>query len=705
MEKVIKILKMKNLKILLFFYLISCFAVNTYAQDKEFQTKIITFARYINSKGVELRIIPEKKYILTEGIKNGFVVERADANSNNYQQIGYAKAFTEEEWQALIASKKDEEAKKQIQMVHFFYENLLDRSQDKIDFSKGIEDLVSKKSNEDFTFMIFLLSALENNDVAKALGLSFVDKTAVKGKTYKYRAKLKNKTKKYTVLSPSIILTAVEKHNEYKNYFFVTKGDTSIGFYWEEIPELHGFDIERANAGSSKFVKLNKAPIYTLSGDIKGKTPYGYLDKNLINYKKYTYRFYAHSVFGERIKLFEMTTFPVDLTPPPMPKMYKPTHKSPNEVLISWELKNTPKDFKGFAVARSAKNRGKFTILHQKLLPKGTHTFIDKTFSRDKINYYIVQAIDTANNVSSTTPFSVVLTDSIPPKKPIIKSVKIEKNGIATLSIQLNKEKDLMGYRIFRANSKKHEFSAIQESFVDLDSTDTKVKTVFKDTISLNSLTKNIFYRVKALDFNYNQSDFSEIFAVKRPDTIPPSIPVFKKIKAYEDKIELQLALSKSRDVKSHYLYRKTNINSEWKQLSTLQNDADIYIDKDVQKGVTYYYTLRAKDTSGLYSKYANTVYATVIDKGILPKISNFSVVVKKDMANLNWNYSSGTSDVYFVIYKKLPNGKLKQYKQINNKHFEDRLIKKGTYEYAVKAFSKKGNRSVLSKIIKVNKH
>jgi len=270
---------------------------------------------------------------------------------------------------------------------------------------------------------------------------------------------------------------------------------------------------------------------------------------------------------------------------------------------------------------------------------------------------------------------------------------------LANITIELNKEKDLMGYRIFRANSDKHEFSAIQESFVDLDSTTINVKTIFKDSVSINSLTKNIFYKVKALDFNYNQSDFSEVYKVKRPDTIPPSTPVFKKVKAYENKIELHFALSKSRDIKSHFIYRKTVITNNWEQLAILNNDDINFIDTNVQKGHTYYYSLRAKDESNLYSDYATVVYTNLIDKGLLPEITNFNIDNKNDNIKLSWNYNSKNSNTYFVVYKKYPKGKLKQFKRTKKLSFEDRLTVKGTYSYAIKAFTKKGKQSILTEI------
>lgn len=690
---------MKHIKII--FLIISIFfnAINGYSQNENVQNEIKTFARYTTLSGVELRIIPSKKHLLNLGVKNGYTIERAPVNSSSFSKIGEVKPFSKIEWEKLINSETNITKKKQIQMAVFFYESILEENGvEKIDFSNGIKDLIDKKSNEDLSYLITLLSALKDKHIAEALGLSFYDKTAIKGKTYQYRAKLTTSDNKYQIKSSVFSITAQEEKPNYKNYFYVKQGDTHLSFYWEEIPTLHGFEIERADFGKTNFIKLNKSPIYTTIKLKNSKIPYGYVDKNLLNYKKYTYVFYASSVFGERIKLFETTTNSVDLTPPPTPNLLKPEHKKPNEVFIKWTMKNTPKDLKGFAVARSTKNKGKFTILHKNLLSKNTHNFIDKTFSKEQTNYYIVQAIDTANNISSSTPFAVVLTDSIPPKKPIIKSITINSLGVAKINIELNKEKDLMGYRLFRANSEKHEFSVIQEGFKSIDSPQSNIKTTFKDTISLNSLTKHIYYRVKALDYHYNQSDFSDIYVLKRPDTIPPSTPVFKTIKAYENKIELTFALSTSRDLKNHILYRKSSLEGKWEVLSEIEKNQINYVDKKVQKNVTYYYSLRAQDNANLFSNYAVTVYTKLVDKGVLPSITQFTVSKKDSKIHLKWNYNTNNKNIYFVIYKRINNQKLKQYKQSKNNSFED-FLSKDKVAYAIKAYTKKGKQSALSEI------
>lgn len=369
----------------------------------------------------------------------------------------------------------------------------------------------------------------------------------------------------------------------------------------------------------------------------------------------------------------------------------------PNEITIKWDVNNPiDKDLKGFIVARGEQNRGKYKILNKNVLPITARKFIDKKYRKDKMNYYIVQAIDTAGNVSSTMPAFVTIIDSIPPKKPKFISGKIDSTGVVTVKIALNKEKDLMGYRLFRSNSDKHEFSVIREGFDDNDSIPKPVQTVFKDTVTLNSLTPYIYYRIKALDKNFNQSEFSEILKVKRPDTIAPVTPVFKNVLVQQKQVELYFAPSNSEDVIIQEIYRKENPKNPWVKIADLKKDQKQYVDKNVKQGTMYYYTIRAKDDSGLYSKYAIPVKGKPYDNGVRPIVKNLKLVKQNKKNIMKWEYDPKYPNVFFVIYKKDKNGNFRQLTNTPKMEFviNDKSI------YAIKAFTKDGGQSKLSKSI-----
>jgi len=657
-------------------------------------------ARYVDNS-VELRFFPDRKKILDLGLQFGFILERTEGDGNNFKEITRTKPFTEEQWAVITRRAKDESEKIEIEISQDFYLASKEQSGGNLDFTEGIANLKQQKADEDFQFMVSILTAIKNADAARGLGLSYVDKDIQPNRTYKYSVKLVENSSVYQIESVSKTIRTVSNAEAYKNKVFVKTGDTQLGFVWEDHPNLSGIDIERIING--KPTKLNNAPIFTIRG--KGYTGVkrnGFSEDSLVNYQKYTYSFYGRTIFGERVKFAEVTGMPRDLTPPQKPFLKQPKHIKPDEVHVTWEMKvPIADDFKGFAISRSERNDGYFALINDKLLPKNARTFIDKSFLKGKTNYYLIQALDTANNVSSSFPIAVTLIDSIPPKKPVFIDGKIDSTGVVSINIKRNTESDLMGYRLYRSNSSEHEFSVIKEGFLSLDSLKNEVQTVFIDTVTLKSLTPYIYYKTEALDFNHNTSKFSEILKVKRPDKIPPTTPVFKKVRVGEDYVELGFSLSNSHDVKQQILYRKLNLKEEWEQLTVLQNDRKEYVDRAVKKGVKYYYSLQAVDTSDNKSEFSIPVMGKPYDTGVRPPVESLKIKKNKNGIVLTWKYKLMNDDTFFVIYKQDTKGNLVQYKNTSELSFQDKADKEPK-SYGIKVFTKDGGQSKISELVKV---
>ena len=676
------------------------FLVSAFAKAQQQPTTVIkTKGRFINNS-IELRFFPDRKSTMNLAFTSGFIIERATASASNFTEIGRTVPFTKLQWQEAIKNTNSQQEKDELELAEDFYLDVLENKGGSMNFTMGIADLKKQKAEEDFQLMVSLLTAIKNSTAAKGLGFSYIDNTVEKGINYTYRIKLAKSSPIYKIASVPFKIKAETNNTNLKNKVYVKTGDTELGFVWKDHSDLSGVDVERVING--KNVKLNTAPIYAIRGsNYTGSKRTGFSEDSLINYKKYTYHFYAQTLFGERVKFAEVTAMPRDLTPPQQPFLKQPQHAKPDEVHVEWEM-NAPiaGDFKGFAISRSQENKGSFMLLHDKLLPKSARKFIDKSFIKGKTNYYLVQAVDTVNNISSSFPVAVTLIDSIPPSKPIFIKGKIDTTGIVTIDIKKNPEADLMGYRLYRSNASEHEFSAIKEGFLSIDSLERKVQTVYKDTVTLKSLTPYIYYRVEALDFNHNTSEPSEILKVKRPDKIAPTTPVFKKIRSTEDYIELQFVLSKSIDVKEQILYRKTDLKAPWKKYKTLKNDQHSFVDKEVKKGIIYYYSMRAIDESENASPYAVSVKGKTYNTSERPPVENLKASANKDKITLNWNYKNFNKETYFVIYTKNKNGQFTRYaKSVELRFIES---KKGEKTYAVKAFTTDGGQSKLSKEVSV---
>jgi uncharacterized protein len=666
----------------------------------EFATTIRIGGRYVEGTGIELRYFPQKRVVLNTGFREGFIIERAVGDSDDFTEIARVQPYTEAQWSAVL-DQAEGETLDLLDLARGYLDIAQTESGGAFDFETGIRDMRAQRADEDFEHAVFLLTSARDAAVADALGMSFTDSNVTPGENYTYRVMTATDPPVYNLVPDPFTITAEPDDHTYENEVFFYEGDTWVNFFWVEDERLSLYTVERRDPGSGEFRSLTEAPQIQLRGAGFDSFEHGsFRDEELENYQVYTYRFYGQNLFGDRILFAEVEAMPRDRTPPEPPRIVTLEHHKPREVLLEWEMNDPPApDLMGFVVARSHEVEGEYRIIHPELLPESARSLIDTTFVEGRPNYYVIQAVDTAFNVSSSLPVAVTLIDTIPPAKPVFLSGEADSNGVVTLVVEKNEEPDLMGYRLFRSNDPEHEFSVIFEGFVDDDSLRHEISTVFTDTITLNSLTPEVYYKVQALDFNFNQSEFSDVLAVTRPDTIPPVTPVFKRVVTGPDAVALEFAPSGSRDVAIQKIYRKTGMADAWLVLDTLAAGQDEFTDTLVTQGTMYYYSLRALDFSGNWSDYAHPVAARPYDSGVRPPVENLQVV-RDDEAGairLSWDYQLDGSHVFFVIYRQDDQGRFLQYRRTEERQFEESLRRGEGTVYAVKAFTSDGGQSRLS--------
>jgi fibronectin type 3 domain-containing protein len=267
-----------------------------------------------------------------------------------------------------------------------------------------------------------------------------------------------------------------------------------------------------------------------------------------------------------------------------------------------------------------------------------------------------------------------------------------------------------MGYRILTSNSPEHEFSSLIESFGN-DSLDYTGITQFKDSVSLETTTPYIYYRATALDNRYNESRYSDIIAVKRPDIIPPVTPVIIDVSVSDKSVTLYYAHSSSADVKYHIAFRKLSGEVKWDSLSVLGFADSVFTDNKVKPNIMYEYALLAVDSSGLKSPLSFPVSARPYYTGVLPVVTNLKIENKSDDMKteimLTWNYEN-SEGAYFVVYRGFGDALPLRYATIKEpgfKSFTDTQLTsgKGKYTYSVKVFDNLGGESKMSEMVNIN--
>lgn len=706
---------LKNYLIILFF-LLSTLSSFSQPNNETYKLKIsITARSYGDSIYLRWAVTDPTAWRLVK--ENGLILERAKVLSNgkvnNYIKLSIEpiKPWSDDKWREYFENRT-ESSEGGIDNEGIAYllgigeksdEDNIQLPPENENFLKSIKE---KRSSQEWALLLTLIAANNSRLAAEGLGLFYVDNDVKENETYSYRIYSNYRSSLYE-FDTTYFTIKNEKFDPQKYYqtLSANENDRSIEIIWKTDLQFSTYNIERSEDKKS-YKRLNESPLLTLKSSASDSLEVdSYIDTTIINYKPYTYRVYAKTVFADEILLGEINAMGRDKTPPEQPFVLQPSHIEENKVKITWKMADPPaSDLAGFYVGRDSLIDGQFKPIHKDTLSKFTREFIDTTFSRNGYNFYIVTAFDTAGNKSFSYPVYVVLNDTTPPAPPKWKEAFMDSNGIVTLRLEPNNEFDLMGYRILTANSPDHEFSSIIESF-DPDSAELKFKTEFRDTVELYTTNKFIYYRATALDNRFNESGFSDIIAVPRPDVVPPVAPVLMDAKVTEKDITLFFIPSSSEDVKNQYLLRRLSDSEKWDTIAVLNPSDSIYTDKTVRTNILYQYTLFAVDSSNLKSDLSFILETRPYYIGALPEISNFTINYdeKNKLAILNWDYDN-ISNISFVIYKSYNTQPLVRYKtitEINARTFTDNDFSygSGVYKYAMKVYDNFGGESKLTEV------
>ena len=333
------------------------------------------------------------------------------------------------------------------------------------------------------------------------------------------------------------------------------------------------------------------------------------------------------------------------------------------------------------------------------LLPAQTRNYSDTDYSERGTNYYKVEAYDSKGNMSASLPAYAVIIDDTPPQKPAGIQANISDNGEVKIVIPRQKDDDIAGYKIFKANQADHEFIVVHEYFPNaidpksaiqyqekmareypkenqpahtvnhealkpyeqhlrengnMEESNLKDKYVFTETISLNNLTPNIYYKVKVYDRNHNQSEFSEIFELAKPDMVAPPKSVFKSVKTSLNTVDITYSKAKAEDFNRVELSRRSLENQRWQVIHTAKGDRNKedyinYRDHKIEPGRQYIYRLQTIDNNGLKSPFSFSNAIKTINRIPVADVDQLSARRLDDHVMVSWKYE--ISDESTLLY------------------------------------------------------
>lgn len=562
----------------------------------------------------------------------------------------------------------------------------------------GVISILNQSQVAEQRFSFALYAADQNFEVAKFLGLGFIDENVKPNERYLYTIKVLSENNE--IKSGGIFLglsdrIPLPKPQEFSGVF----KDKTVLLSWnyEMLKRYYNsYIVEKSEDNGITFKPVTATPITKI--EQKKETAISsriiHTDSIAKNDKIYKYRVKGISPFGFYGPYSDVISGKGIIALRHNPFITKLVLNKSTPAILNWEF---PKEgvpaLKSFELLRANKLKGNYSLVKSNI-SKNTRSI--QILPKEAISYYKIVAVGKDGTKRESFPKMMQPDDATPPAIPTGLIGTIDSTGVVTLDWNLNIEPDFLGYRVFRAHLKTNEFTQI--------TFEPTPNNTIKDTINLKTLNKEVFYKVQSFDTRYNPSDFSEVLILKKPDIVPPSQPVFSNFKVDKGVVNLQWINSSSRDAKNTMLYRKEKgVSEQWQLIKEAALPENSFVDNKVMPNKTYLYTILAVDESGLESKPITPIEINIADDLLKPAITKFNGEVNREAKEivLRWSYKEPNVKEY-MLYKAIEGKQPTTYKifESNQNSFADkRLTINSKYTYLLQAVFVSGAKSPIKKI------
>lgn len=626
---------------LLIFSIFNCFSQNT-------KSEIKVIARGHQDK-VMLRWGITSPSEWKKSLKTGFLVTRYTVKkgtqilSNPEEKVLTLKPLLPEpleNWAELI--QKDNYAAIVAQSI--YGEDFQITGQNNNSISKIIDS--ADELEQRHTFGLFAADMSFEGSLMAGWGL--IDKTIKQNEVYVYQVSLANDNSKIKAAS---VMAGVRDYKKLPavDDLIAVSDDKKVIISWdfESYKNIFtSYKIDRSDDGV-EFKSITNAPIVNMNEQkgVQSKRLF-YVDTLAQNDKTYHYKLYGINAFGEKGQASKVITAKGihDVFLPTRIEDY--TIEKDNSVFLQWEYpKELENHIAGFEINHSENDKGPYQKVDEILLPN-TRQFQYKNLAPS--NYFKVIVVGKNNKRLNSQSTLVQPIDSIAPIKPVGLEGVIDSLGNIKIKWKANLEKDLLGYRVLKANNENEEFVDIyKKSFQGVE---------YKDKVSLTMSNSKVYYRIAAEDKRFNISEMSDVLVLEKPDVIPPAAPIFKDYNVAKGKVHLQWIRSYSEDVVSHHLQRKKNDDKVWTEILKVNDSIQEFYDTNLENKTTYQYAIVAKDKTGLISSIENSIVTIqFIDMTSIALIQNLIATVDREQRKiiLTWDYKKSKEKIKGLsIYK-----------------------------------------------------
>lgn len=564
--------------------------------------------------------------------------------------------------------------------------------------SLGLDTLAANIERNTQLYGYGLFAADNDPDVAALLGLRLVDRSVQTGVTYTYTVALAEE-RDYRIAPGEVTITAGAAPPVLPPPRDLVAegldGRIDLAWYAPAGPAYTGWHVLRSDDGGRTFTQLTDVPRVMLASDSMPVEPHGaYIDTTIVNGRTYIYRVVGVDAFAMRGAHADIEAKGVDRTPPPAPIVRNPEQLGLDRIRLTWEMEYLPKDLAGFHILRSAVSDTGYTRITREPLAVSARSF-DDVRPDDAEPFYIVAALDAEGNESRSLPLYGLIIDTTRPEPPRNLTGSIDTAGIVRLHWTPVAGRNVLGYRVLRANADEHEYAQMTGEVLR--------DTTFTDTVEVRTLTRSVYYVLATVSRTYRNSLPTAPLELRRPDLVPPSPPVFTTVRVDEGMVRLTWAPSSSEDVASQLLLRSSEVDTVWREIARLAPAEERWLDSTGAPGTAYFYHLEAVDEVGLRARTDVAVHARPFDSGVRPAVESLRAEYDSaaSVITVSWSYTPRSGEAHhFVIYREAGGYDLSAVATVpggETRYVDTSLRADGPYLYRVKVQETGGAESPLS--------
>ena len=559
---------------------------------------------------------------------------------------------------------------------------------------KSFDDMIAVAEGMGNHFLAYFLFSTYDSKLSEMSGLQY---NLSENISDRFKIKIEIPESKYT---HEQIMNLRSFHGAFDSPdISVEQGDGNMKITWDHLKremQFSAYAVERSSDGYT-FDQIGLPRIFNKATKEGELGLISITDSIPKNYATYWYRVNGYDAFGYLSTPREpVAIYGRDMTPPDAPKRVQVTQITEKEINVSWTSESAP-DLAGFQVIAADSEKGIYHRMHEELLPPSRTSF-DFTFTEEPLRFYRVLAVDTASNAAASDLGYLVVYDTIPPQIPTNITAKTDTNHVVSVSWTPSPDKDLKGYRVYKAFHPSHGFIAITPTPI--------TEPFYVDTLGDKRLEKKVYYQIVALDHHFNHSKPSKAVVADIPDFIPPTSPLLTQADLDKNNtVQLSWKASSSTDVKSYEIMRRLDKDSAYAKIGNVKAGVLTYNDKNFSEIQVRFaeYHITATDSSGNISEASNGKRVLSKSLNTSVKIEIKSATAQENQVLLSWNPPTKT-DYNVLVYRAENDAKFQLLDRVSGENtYADKTARSGIkYQYKIGVLGSDGYRSPLSEEVNV---